>query len=151
MINDCLALPPPNAHFIWYCAWFSLPSALYAYIHPETYHLAWVPATVFTTSLLYWRNPILQSWRRTLDITTVLTGATYQTYYAFKYIHPIHPTPVVIYTSLFGISFACYGWSHYYMARGQIWRATYAHACIHLIANVANMVLYTSKNNITII
>jgi len=25
-----LTLPLPNAHFIWYCAWLSVPSTIYA-------------------------------------------------------------------------------------------------------------------------
>ena len=85
-----LALPLPHAHFIWYCAWFSLPSAIYAYSRPESAHLAVVPAAVFTTSLIYWRNPIRNSWRRTLDIAVVFSGMTYQTYYAFRYANHAH-------------------------------------------------------------
>ena len=30
-----LTLPIPQAHFIWYCAWLSIPSAIYAYSHPR--------------------------------------------------------------------------------------------------------------------
>ena len=136
-----LALPLPHAHFIWYCAWFSLPSAIYAYSRPESAHLAVVPAAVFTTSLIYWRNPIRNSWRRTLDIAVVFSGMTYQTYYAFRYANHAH-THTQIYTALIGASAACYGLSHYFMAHGRIWPATYAHASIHIVANIANAVLY---------
>ena len=135
-----LTLPLPHAHFIWYCAWFSLPSAIYAYSHSETAHFAIVPAAVFTTSLIYWRNPVRNSWRRTLDIAVVFSGMTYQTYYA--YAHTQTHTHTHIYTALIGASTVCYTISNYLMTRGHMWPATYTHAAIHIIANVANLVLY---------
>ena len=139
-----LSLPIPNAHFIWYCAWFSLPSAIYAATASvtATTHLAVVPASVFVTSLLYWRNPIRNSWRRTLDMAVVFSGVTYQTYYAFRHIR--NTQAIATYSALIGGSAACYGVSNYLMARGLIWPATYAHASIHLVANVANFVLYNA-------
>jgi len=79
-----LTLPIAQAHFIWYCAWLSVPSAVYAYAHSTTTHFAPIPAAVFATSLLYWRNPIRDSWRRTLDIAVVSTGLTYQSYYVYS-------------------------------------------------------------------
>jgi hypothetical protein len=135
-----LALPLPNAHFIWYCAWLAVPSAIYAYSHhPASTHLAIVPASVWATSLLYWRNPLRDSWRRTLDMAVVFTGLTYNTYYAVRHTSPRHFS---VYAALIGASALCYGVSHYLMAHGRIWPATYAHASIHLVANIANLVLY---------
>lgn len=143
-----LSLPLPQANFIWRCAWFSVPSAIYAATAASataaaaTTHLAVVPASVFATSLLYWRNPVHNSWRRTLDMAVVFSGVTYQTYYAFRH---IRDTPAMTaYSALIGCSAALYGISNYLMARGLIWPATYAHASIHLVANVANMVLYNA-------
>jgi hypothetical protein len=135
-----LALPLPNAHFIWYCAWLSIPSAIYAYSHhPASTHLAIVPASVWATSLLYWRNPLRDSWCRTLDMAVVFTGLTYNTYYAVRHASPRH---FGVYAALIGASALCYGVSNYLMTRGRIWPATYAHASIHLVANIANLVLY---------
>ena len=138
------ALPIPNAHFIWYCAWFSLPTAIYAYSHPASAHLAVVPASVWATSLLYWRNPVRDSWRRTLDIAVVFSGLTYQTYYA---VHHTPPTQLGVYTALIGTSAVCYGLGHYLWKRGHTWPATYVHAAIHFVANIANMVLYNGVND----
>jgi hypothetical protein len=61
-----LALPLPQADFIWRCAWLSVPSAIYAATAASTAttYLAVVPASVWATSLLYWRNPVRDSWRR---------------------------------------------------------------------------------------
>jgi hypothetical protein len=133
-----LTLPLPQADFIWRCAWLSVPSAIYA---AATTHLAVVPASVFATSLLYWRNPVRDSWRRTLDMAVVFSGVTYQTYYAFRHIHGMS-SAIGIYSALIGCSAACYGLSQYFMGRRLLWPATYAHASIHLVANVANVVLY---------
>lgn len=140
-----LSLPLPNAHFIWYCAWLSIPSVIYAYSAPESAHLAAIPASVWATSLLYWRNPLRDSWRRTLDMTFVFFGATYQTYYAFRYITDMRFT--VAYTAILGCSIGCYGLSHYLMTHGRIWPSTYAHACVHLVGNIANMVLYHASDS----
>ena len=144
--DTALTLPLPNAHFIWYCAWSSLASAIYAYSHATSAHLAFVPASVWATSLLYWRNPVRNSWRRTLDIAVVFSGLTYQTYYAYLYVTHTH-THTQIYTALIGVSTACFGLSNYLMTRGRMWPATYTHAAIHLIANVANLVLYDGQDN----
>lgn len=137
-----LTLPLPNAHFIWYCAWLAVPSAIYAYSHPASTHLAIVPASVWATSLLYWRDPLRNSWRRTLDMAAVFTGLSYNTYYAVRHASPSH---FAGYTALISASAACYGISVYLMNRGRIWPSTYAHASVHLLGNVANVVLYTAN------
>jgi hypothetical protein len=148
MTSGCaptLALPLPNAHFIWYCAWLSLPSAIYAVIATHTpMSLAIVPASVWATSLLYWQHPLRDSWRRTLDMAVVFTGLSYNTYYAVRHASPRH---FGVYAALIGTSAVCYGTSNYLMTRGRIWPATYAHASIHLVANMANMVLYNGCIN----
>ncbi len=135
-----LSLPLPNAYFIWYCAWLSIPSAIYAYNHPATAHYTTVPAAVFITSLNYWRNPLRDSWRRTLDIAVVFSGASYQSYYAFQ---TTSSSTFTVYSILIAISTACYMISNYLLTRGKIWPGTYAHASIHLFANIANIVLYS--------
>ena len=138
-----LTLPLPQASFIWYCAWFSIPSAIYAYSHhPASTHLAIVPTSVWATSLHYWRNPLRDSWRRTLDIVTVIFGVSYQSYYAFQTIRHTSPPHFACYTALITASAACYGISTYLMNRGCVWPSTYAHASIHLLANMANVALY---------
>jgi len=134
-----LTLPLPNAHFIWYCAWLSVPSAIYA-LTCYTPHIAIIPASVWATSLNYWRYPLRDSWRRTLDIAVVFAGVSYQTYYAFRYTSPAHFTA---YSILNAVSAASYIASNTLMNRGRIWPATYAHASIHFFANLANAVLYS--------
>jgi hypothetical protein len=72
-------------------------------------------------------------------MTVVFTGLSYNTYYALRHASPRH---FGVYAALIGTSAVCYGTSNYLMTRGCVWPATYAHASIHLVANVANMVLY---------
>ncbi len=139
---DALTLPPPQSNFIWYCAWISVPSAIYAATRPCSNHLTVFPASVWATSLLYWRHPLRNSWRRTLDIATVISGVSYQSYYAFQTIRHTSPPHFACYTALITASAACYGISTYLMNRGRIWPSTYAHASIHLLANMANVILY---------
>lgn len=117
--HPTLTLPLPQAHFIWYCAWLSLPSAVYAYAASATTtrHLAIIPAAVWLTSLFYWRHPVRKSWRRTLDIAVVFTGVTYQTYYAYRY---TSPTQFATYTTLIAASASCYITSHSLMKRGRL-------------------------------
>jgi hypothetical protein len=138
-----LTLPIQNAHFIWYCSWTSILSAIVAYSRPTTTRLAFIPASVFTTSILYWRNPIRNSWRRKLDIAVVFSGVSYQSYHVYTQ----YSTPLIrqSYTALIGMCASCYLLSDYFMKRGRLWDATYAHASIHIIANVANIMVYKGE------
>lgn len=143
MPHDTLVLPIPNAFFIWRCAWMSIFSAGFAWSHPKTAHFAIVPLGVFVSSLNYWRYPIRNSWRRWTDITVVFSGLTYQSYYAYTIHDPvIDSTYLNRYVYLIVLSSVCYGLSNYFMGMGCIWAATYAHASIHLVANIANIMLY---------
>ena len=142
--NEALTLPIPNANFIWYCSWASILSAIVAYSRPITARLAIIPASVFTTSILYWRNPIRNSWRRKLDIAVVLSGVSYQSYYVYTQ----YSTPFIrqSYVALIGMCGSCYLTSNYFIKRGQVWSATYAHASIHIVANIANIIVYKGSN-----
>lgn len=141
-----LILPLPNAYFIWYCAWLAVPSALYAYTHPATTHFAFIPTAVWATSLLYWRNPVSDSWRRNFDMAIVSAGLTHHICYAVT-TPGIDPFITRTYLSLIGISTMFYVVSQYYLLyRHSYWPATYTHAMIHLVANIANVVLYYGIN-----
>lgn len=135
-------LPQPNANVIWRAAWLSFLSSIYALTHPDTVYIAIVPAAVLTTSLNYWRDPVRDSWRRTIDIYVVYSGIGTICTYTYFYLdntkseYHKHAFFYLIFTS-----FMCYIVSGYYLKRNQLWPATYAHACIHIFANIANIVL----------
>ncbi len=144
--NTMVVLPQPNANFIWYCSWMSFFSAIFAYSQPETAHFAIVPASVLATSLNYWRNPLFNSWRRYTDMSVVLSGLIYQSYYTYTSEH-VNFLTRLNYFYLIGLSALCYIMSCDFMKKGCVWPATYAHASIHFIANIANIVLYKSIYN----
>ena len=109
-----LVLPLPQAYFIWYFAWLSVPSAIYAYTHTETTHFALIPTALWASSILYWRNPIHNSWRRNLDMIVVSTGLTHHICYAVT-TPGIDPFITRTYLSLIGISIMFYVVSQYYL------------------------------------
>ena len=111
---DTLVLPLPQAYFIWYFAWLSVPSAIYAYTHTETTHFALIPTALWASSILYWRNPIHNSWRRNLDMIVVSTGLTHHICYAVT-TPGIDPFITRTYLSLIGISIMFYVVSQYYL------------------------------------
>ena len=80
-------------------------------------------------------------------MVAVFNGLTYNTYYAVRHASPRH---FGVYAALIGTSALCYGTSVYLMTRGRIWPATYAHTCVHLFGNIANLVLYYGVNSIII-
>jgi membrane protease YdiL (CAAX protease family) len=141
--HEALTLPIPNANFIWYCSWASILSAIVAYSRPTTARLAIIPASVFTTSIFYWRNPIHNSWRRKLDVAVVLSGLSYQSYHVYTQYNTLVTRQS--YAALIGMCGSCYLTSCYFMKRGQVWSATYAHASIHIIANIANIIVYKGE------
>jgi hypothetical protein len=146
--KEPLVLPQPHANFIWYCAWLSLCSAWFALSRPGTGRFAIVPVSVFATSLNYWRHPLRDSWRRFIDIAVVLSCLAYQSYVAFSV--DIVSSEDNLYRQMYfyltGSGMACFVLSDVFGRKGLLWPATYAHASIHLLANIANIMLYKSIN-----
>jgi hypothetical protein len=142
MVNHQLVLPKPNANIIWRFAWCSFFTSIYALSRPDTIYFSIIPACVFATSLNYWRDPVRESWRRKTDMLVVYSSILSQSVYVYLYvtdqtvIQYNHSYFYLIFTSVM-----CYLVSEYYLQRGRIWPATYFHACIHIIANIANIVV----------
>ena len=65
--HEELTLPIQNANFIWYCSWTSILSAIVAYSRPTTARLAFIPASVFTTSIRS-KKPYKSLYIRTLTM-----------------------------------------------------------------------------------
>lgn len=160
-----LSLPQSNADIIWYAAWSSLLSGICALSNTDTAHFAVVPISVLITSLNYWSNPVIGSWNQIFDITVVFFGLIYQTCYAFyyygyynyydsnhyygckQYYGSIYYRKYLqLYIYFIGLSLVCYLTGHIFYQYQQIWLSTYAHASIHIVANMANFALYTGVN-----
>jgi len=129
-------LYPEQSAFIWKASWISLFAALYA-LNVGHYDLAIIPGGAFITSLNYWRNPLFFSWRRKVDISYILFALVYQSIRAYN----AEYANLHYFTMFLGAS--CYPISYHYYYKKQYWHSTYAHSCVHIISNIANMILYS--------
>ena len=93
-----------------------------------------VPLGVFITSVNYWRNPTL-SWRRNVDIGVVFLSLVYQCIRAIWAEYGVH------YYFITGIAVGCYVASQYTFSAHTGVSALF-HVMVHVVGNVANIVLY---------
>ena len=137
--------------FIFRVSFISFLSSIYA-LHCECYDLAAVPGGVFLTSVNYWRDPVY-GWRRNLDMSYVAAALTYQNYRAYHLLSPSSPSSssqlpaLLTYYTLMGIGIGCYPLSVHLYKKKDIWSSTYVHCLVHVLANIANVVLYSGIRN----
>ena len=127
-------LEPRQYNTIFKISFLSFGSSVYAMYHRH-YTLAFCPAGVLFTSMNYWRKP--EPWARKVDMTYVFFSLTYQLYKAY---HAQYRIPYYMITLFAG---SMYPLALYYSRKKQYWHSTYAHCGIHVLANVANLVLYS--------
>lgn len=130
-------LLPIQYNKIFRVSFLSIGSSIYA-VHHKQYMLSLCPAGVFLTSINYWRKPE-PSWRRNVDMSYVLFSLFYQMYKAYGSTYGIQ------YYTLTLIAGSMYPLATYYSRQKLYWHSTYAHCALHIIANVANLVLYSGK------
>jgi len=130
-------LSPSQSNTIYNTSFLSLGSSIYA-IYNGYYTISLCPAGVFLTSINYWRNPV-NSWRRKLDMVNVFLTLSYQLYIANRaeYRVPFYTTTL--------IAGSMYPLALYYSNKKLYWHSTYAHCALHVIANIANIILYSGK------
>ena len=132
-----LVIPQKHANVIWWAAWLSLGAAWHAvYIQQPGFGI--VPTCVLCTSLNYWRNPVRTSWSRTVDIGGVWGSLCYQNAIAYYMKHQQYQR---VYFGCIAVSGACYVLGHFFMALNMPRASAYAHAGIHVVANIGNIVL----------
>lgn len=124
-----------QSQYIYRVSYLTLCSSLYA-IYRHHYTLAIVPGSVFLTSIYYWKNPNY-SYRRYLDMVTVISAFIYQNYMAYNSEY------ANIYYTISFFSVASYPIGIYYYNKKYYWESTYAHMMLHILANIANIVLYS--------
>lgn len=133
---DCI-LYPEQYNIIFNISFLSLGSSIYA-LYNEHYTLSLSTYGVFLTSINYWRKPDY-SWRRYLDMIYVKSALMFQLYKAYNSEYMIE-----YYTLMFfAISF--YPLSIYYYKKKLYWYSTYAHCALHIVSNIANIILYSGK------
>ena len=134
-------IPKEQYMVIYRVAWLSLVSCMYA-LHRGHYSLAIVPGSVFLNSINYWRYPDY-SWRRYLDIGNTGIMLIYQCYMGYNLRWAV-PHYFIIFTAA-----GLYPIGVYYHSIGETWLSVYVHCILHILANAANIVLYSSKPLIT--
>lgn len=129
-------LSKEQSAYLWATSWCSLVSSLYG-----LYHCRWIailPYCVFCTSLNYWRDPIPHSPRRYIDIATVLVSASTQIYWSQ---HMENYVPYLRIT-IIGLSF--YPFARILSYNGLLWPSVIVHSMLHIVGNIANVVLYSA-------
>jgi hypothetical protein len=125
---------------IYYVSYLSLISFIYAIIQ-QHYNMCMVPLGVFITSINYWRKPDY-SWRRYIDIFYVSCCLIYQIIKSYNSEYGLLYCIVVF----IGIMFFPLG--NYLSDKKLYWLSTYAHIMVHIIGNISNIILYSSKNKL---
>ena len=135
-----LIVPRLHANYLFFTSCLSLVSGIYA-LYKKQYNFAIYPLGVFITSINYWIHPI-NDWRRYVDMTYVTFAIISQSFYAFE-----HPNfkPYFI-TILIGALF--YPVSRYFQ-NIYLPLSTLCHSMIHIVANIANFILYSDTNTDT--
>ena len=71
-----LTVPQTSANIIWKCSFLQIIPIISSIIC-KRYGCSICNTAICCTSLNYWRNPIVHSWRRYIDILTVLSSAAF--------------------------------------------------------------------------
>ena len=132
-----LIVPRLHANYLVFTSCLSLFSGIYA-LYKKQYNFAIYPLGVFITSINYWIHPI-HDWRRYIDMLYVTFAIISQSFYAFE-----HPNfkPYFI-TILIGALF--YPVSRYFQSV-YLPLSTLCHSMIHIVANIANCILYSDTD-----
>ena len=118
---------------IWYFSWFLLLNSWYILSIGYT-DLAIQPFLVWVTSILYWRDPQYNSWRRYLDMITCFTMGSYQIIRSVTLMCGIH------YYVVLSSGIISYFISFYFYGKVQ-WLSVLFHLMLHLGVNVSNIIL----------
>ena len=123
-----------QSNYLWYTSWFSLFSSLYGL--SNNHAVAFFPLIVFGTSLNHWRKPIRNSVRRYADMTAVVVCVSCQIYIA-QDMPNYH-----MYLKMSVGGFVFYPLARFLADRKLFWCSAVSHSMMHLMGNMANVVLY---------
>jgi hypothetical protein len=126
-----------QCNIVFRISFLSLATSFYA-SYNGFYDLALCPGGVFLTSINYWRKPDY-SWRRYLDMAYVKLAMSYQLYRAYKSQYMAQYYILMVFAICF------YQLGIYYYKKNKYWESTYAHCSLHIISNIANVVLYSGR------
>lgn len=133
---ECI-LYPEQYKIIYNISFLLLGTSIYG-VYNGHYDLSICPGGVFLTSINYWVYPDY-SWRRYLDMTCVIWALNYHLYKAYSSQY------MISYYSLMFAAVSMYPLGVYYHKKKQFWHSTYAHCALHIISNIANILLYSGQ------
>lgn len=124
-------------NYLWYISFSCGISCLVAiYNNKQIYAIT--SGGAFLTSINYWRKPE-NNWKRTLDLCWIALICIYQFWDAHKY----EAAQKYYYCILLAIS--NYPLSNYLLRNEYYVTSTFCHGLIHIIANIGNIILYSSS------
>lgn len=130
-----IVLPRRLADRIVWASLCSFISAVYAWSRGYS-DLGLVPASVGVSSVVYWMHPDY-SWRRYVDMAVVQVALWYQVYRAWG------ASRMVEYYLITGSAVIMFSIGLVAHRRGHIHISTLCHCALHVLANLANVVLYS--------
>jgi hypothetical protein len=139
MSQGLLVVPREYGRMISRLSPLSIISGLYALGQGHTLSIAIVPLSIGCTTYLYWHNPTY-SWRRNLDMFTVVTCCLYQTYRALDADYTYY---YMLFQCMGIFSYLC-GMYCYYQ-RNLTHLGMVYHMGIHILPNIGNIILYSGN------
>lgn len=122
--------------YIYRISYLTSLTALYG-IYRQYYVLAVLPASIFLSSINYWKYPTY-SWRRNVDMIVVKSS------YLIQNIVVYNAEYANIYYGIHILTILLYVIGSYYHDKNK-WISTYSHIALHIVANIGNIVLYSGN------
>jgi hypothetical protein len=120
---------------LFYSSLLTLIPGIFA-IYRKYYDFAFIQIAIVLTSINYWRDPIVISWRRYTDIILVFSGI------AYTIIRSIKGTNQILYLIFLitGIILFILSWHFLFIKNYEL--SSDCHMALHIIINIGYMVLY---------
>ena len=136
-LYDGCIIPIDQGYFLCIISCIHIVTFLYAF-RQKLFYLAIHPFIVFFTSINYWRKP-MYDWRRVMDIICVLFALS------THILHSIKAQNRALYSYITIIALLFYPISWYLLKNKYVWASTIAHSMIHIVADIANVILYSGE------
>jgi len=136
-----LGYPDGLYQYIFYTSFFQL-SHIYTGLKYKKYHCALMGVTLLGTSLNYWRHPLVNSWRRTIDMWVAHSTIAYHAYLgAFCVTNPL------LCSSFIGTGSLMYPLSLIASAKGYNKLATTCHCLLHVLVSIGASTIYPNMKD----
>lgn len=136
MYDGCI-LPRKYYAILYFSSYLSLFSVAYA-AYRHYYVLSLIPGSVFLSSILYWQRPDY-SWRRTVDMAVVGTALVMNCYVAWW------AQRGWLYYGITFIAVRLYILARESYILGNLLESTICYVGLHIMANLANIVMYSGN------